>query len=294
MAARPVAYTLREYGRGVAGGLLFSLPLLYTMEVWWLGHSASPFRLIAFLGGTVALLVATSWAAGLRADERFRENVFEAAEELALGFITAAAVLALVGQFAPDGSIAEWVGKLTVEGAICALGVSVGTAQLGQTDSDRDEEEGGDEAGEGGSSDDDSDAGRAGGPRAFIGEAGFAALGAIVIAANVAPTEEIVMIAAEATRWGTVGIAAASLVMAVVLLNSDIRGSDRLAERQARGGSLLEAALTYAVALAVAAVLLWVFGQLDEQGPAAMLAQVVVLAFPATLGAAAGRLLLHP
>jgi hypothetical protein len=33
-AVRSTGESLREYGRGVAGGLLFSLPLLYTVEVW--------------------------------------------------------------------------------------------------------------------------------------------------------------------------------------------------------------------------------------------------------------------
>src|SRR5687768_4310411 len=38
---RSITESLREYGRGVAGGLMFSLPLLYTMEVWWAGFNTS-------------------------------------------------------------------------------------------------------------------------------------------------------------------------------------------------------------------------------------------------------------
>src|SRR5690348_9303056 len=45
--ARPVTKSLQEYGRGIAGGILFSLPLLYTMEVWWAGFSVHPWRLAA-------------------------------------------------------------------------------------------------------------------------------------------------------------------------------------------------------------------------------------------------------
>ena len=41
---RPIAKSLQEYGRGIAGGMLFSLPLLYTMEVWWAGFSIHPWR----------------------------------------------------------------------------------------------------------------------------------------------------------------------------------------------------------------------------------------------------------
>ncbi len=42
----PVSNSLREYARGMAGGLMFSLPLLYTMEVWWTGFVAEPMRLL--------------------------------------------------------------------------------------------------------------------------------------------------------------------------------------------------------------------------------------------------------
>lgn len=33
-------------GRAFAGALLFSLPILMTMEMWWLGFSMEPWRLI--------------------------------------------------------------------------------------------------------------------------------------------------------------------------------------------------------------------------------------------------------
>jgi uncharacterized membrane protein len=46
------------------------------------------------------------------------------------------------------------------------------------------------------------------------------------------------------------------------------------------------------VALVAAAVLLWAFGRFDGAGTAGSVRQVVVLGFPAVLGAAAARLLL--
>ncbi|MCA1627000.1 MAG: TIGR02587 family membrane protein, partial [Acidobacteria bacterium] len=45
---RSVNKSLKEYIRGVAGGLLFSLPLLYTMEVWRMGVVAHPWRLVIY------------------------------------------------------------------------------------------------------------------------------------------------------------------------------------------------------------------------------------------------------
>ena len=51
---RTVGESFREYGRGIAGGLLFSLPLLYTMEVWFAGFLMPPHRQLAYvLGGLV-------------------------------------------------------------------------------------------------------------------------------------------------------------------------------------------------------------------------------------------------
>ena len=52
-----VAKSLREYARGMAGGLMFSLPLLYTMEVWWTGFVADPMRLLIYVAATFVLLL---------------------------------------------------------------------------------------------------------------------------------------------------------------------------------------------------------------------------------------------
>jgi len=52
-------------------------------------------------------------------------------------------------------------------------------------------------------------------------------------------------------------------------------------------------AITYVAALFAAAVLLWFFGRFAQHGASINAAQCVVLGFPATLGAAAGRLLLR-
>ncbi|MBW3537739.1 MAG: TIGR02587 family membrane protein, partial [Actinobacteria bacterium] len=43
----------QDLARGIAGGLLFGVPLLYTMEVWWLGGTTSPPRMLVILGVTL-------------------------------------------------------------------------------------------------------------------------------------------------------------------------------------------------------------------------------------------------
>jgi len=41
--------SIQEYARGIAGGMMFSLPLLYTMEMWWSGFILHPLRLAGLM-----------------------------------------------------------------------------------------------------------------------------------------------------------------------------------------------------------------------------------------------------
>jgi putative integral membrane protein (TIGR02587 family) len=280
---RPVSRSLREYARGIAGGLLFSLPLLYTMEVWWAGFMTRPPRLLAYFAAGFLLLFAYNRYSGLREDASWLEVAFEAVEEMGLGLLVSVLMLWLLGQIQAGMPLSEIVGKVVVEGVTAAIGVSVGSAQLGgdgkdqglrQGDKSRVEES----------------------PEALGGQAVLAACGAVLFASNVAPTEEIVMIAAEASRWKVLGLALLSLgLCALVLFYSDFRGSNRAHPGDRRGWTTVisRTVLNYAVALVASAFILWFFGRFAGASLAAGLAQTVVLGVAAALGASAGRLLLQ-
>lgn len=271
--ARSVADSLQEYGRGVAGGLIFALPLLYTQEVWDLGAGMLPGQLLAGLAATFLLLLGYNRYAGLRKDAGWAEVVIDSVEELGLGFLVAALILALLSQIGADMRPNAIVGAVLLEGLLAAIGVSVGTAQLGA----------GDDQGEG-QADSRGDDGLAG--RLALG-----ACGATLIAANVAPTEEIAIIAGEAGGWQLLGMAALALLLtALIVFYSDFAGSG---PRPGVAAILRETVGTYAVALLVSAALLWFFNRLHGQDPAVVVARVVVLGVPAALGASAGRLLLR-
>src|SRR5215203_5687491 len=87
---RQVSQSLREYARGVTGGLLFSLPLLYTMEVWWAGFIARPLRLLVYLLAGFLLLFGYNRYAGLHEDASWADVAFEAVEEMGLGLLVSA------------------------------------------------------------------------------------------------------------------------------------------------------------------------------------------------------------
>lgn len=273
-----VSKSLREYGRGVAGGLMFSLPLLYTMEVWWAGFMAHPYRLLAYVVVTFVLLLGYNRYAGLRRDSSMKEVAIDSVEEMGIGLLLAGLVLFLVGRITLEMPANEIVGLIVVEAMTVAIGVSIGTAQLGAGGKE-------DEGLKGSSSKNEIH---------FGGQMVLAFLGAVLFAANLAPTEEIVIIGIETSWLKLVGVAVFSLLIAYLILHySDFKGAKEFVSADHPTLILLGTVLTYAIALTAAAMILWFFGRFDDVTMYTALAQTVALGLAATLGASAGRLLLQ-
>ena len=303
---RPVSESLQEYARGVAGGLIVSLPLLYTMEVWWAGFISHPWRLCVYVLATFLLLLGYNEFAGLRRDSCFREVVVDSVEEMGIGLVVAALLLWLIGRVTWGMPASEAAGQIVIEAMTVAIGVSVGTAQLG-VGGDEDKGAGDDSAGDdsaggesaGGESAGGESAGAAvgtgdGGARHFGGQVVVALCGAVLFAANVAPTEEIVQIAVEISAWRLLGLALLSLALAALILYySGFAGASKHVRFDRRHDVLVGTAVTYAVALFASALILWFFGRFDGAATEIVVAQTVVLGVAATLGSSAGRLLLQ-
>ncbi len=276
--SRTVRQSLHEYGRGVAGGLMFSVPLLYTQEMWQSGFALEPWRILLFGAATFGLLLLYNRFSGLRKDATFAEVAIDSVEEMGIGLVLSALVLALTGRISAETGGNEALGKIVMEAMTVAIGVSVGTAQLGAPDDDDDA----------GHEDDDAD------PAAYIPQMAIALCGAVLFAANVAPTEEVLIVAVENSLAALLGIAAASLgVCALVFHFADFQGAD---QHVARGSWILAVrgvVSAYAVSLLASAAFLWFFLRFDGEPPAHCLALTVALAFPAVLGASAGRLILE-
>ena len=269
-----IAESLREYGRGIGGGFLFSLPLLLTMEVWDAGVTVSPVRLLAGLAATFVLLCGYNAYAGLRHDTRLDEILVDSVEELGIGLALSAGILWMLGRINGASSLPEVTGLILVEGFFVAVGVSVGTAQLtGATD------EGGQPSGR---------------QQTIASELALAFCGAVLIAANVAPTEEILVLASEMGPLLLLAVLLSSLVLAATLLYfSNFRGSARFAGNRGLFGVVHGTAITCAAGLVASAAVLWFFGRFDGHSLTLNVAQCVVLGMAGTLGAAAGRLLLR-
>jgi putative integral membrane protein (TIGR02587 family) len=288
---RSISKSLQEYGRGIAGGILFSLPLLYTMEVWWAGFSIHPWRLVAAVLTTLVLLLGYNRYAGLRSDAGMLEVVIDSIEELGIGLVIATTVLWLLGRIRSDMPVSEIAGKIIVESLIVAIGVSVGTAQLGGGNGD--DADTGMESTDGASSPASQEQ-VTGGEASFLGQLALSFCGAVLIAANVAPTEEIIMLAVEIEPWRLFGLALFSITLSTLILYfSDFKSTRRLRSNRGFLAVFRSAIITYAVALVTSAMLLWFFGSFAGFAPSTCLAETIVLGVAAVLGASAGRLLLQ-
>jgi len=275
---RSTAESLQEYGRGIAGGLMFSIPLLYTMEVWWAGFMLHPGRILIYAIATFALLLLYNRFAGLRRDATLAEVVIDSVEEMGIGLVLSALILWLTGRIGWEMDGREVLGKIVVEAMTVAIGVSVGTSQLGT----------GDDGDEGLSGEEEEDA------SAYFPQLSLALCGAVLFAANVAPTDEISVIAVESTPGKLLLISLFSILLGSLILQfSGFRGAGRYVARDTALLAVRGIVTTYAVALVASVGSLWFFGKLDGEPFSQCLAQTIVLALPAVLGASAGRLLLQ-
>jgi putative integral membrane protein (TIGR02587 family) len=260
----------------VAGGLLFSLPLLYTQEVWDAAFNMPPHRQLVYVLLALVLLLGYNRYAGLHPDSTWGEVVIDSIEEMGIGLLLSAIVLLLLGRLTPGQDLGEVVGRIVVEAVTVAIGVSVGTAQLGGSEgvkqtgmADKHEVR-------------------------FGGQLTLAVCGAVLFAANVAPTEEIIVIGIELPGYQLAALGLATMAVGtLILFYSDFRGARRWVRAQGFGSVLRGAVITYAVGLVTSAAILWLFGRFDGVGPIAVAGQCVTLGVASTIGASAGRLLLQ-
>ena len=279
---KPIHESLKEYGRGITGGLLFSLPMLYTMELWWAGFIANSLQLILYFIIGIGLLLIYNRYVGIREDHSFFEGLLESLEEMGMALLVTIFILWITGRITPLMSLNEISGKVVVEAVTVAIGISVGKSQLGKEDDEKDK-------------DDKKDQKHNSTQPDLIRAIGIALCGAILIASNVAPTDEVVVIALETEVYKLLLIALLSIgIGGAVLYYINFTGTEEFVlkehhHRKAFAGTLI----MYAIALSSSAFMLWFFGRFGGLSLYGIIAETVVLGFPAALGASAGRLLIQ-
>jgi len=282
------ATELNDIVRGACGGFLFGIPLLYTMEVWWVGSTAQPPRIMMAIAGTFIAVFWLNRTEGFRRTRRSRpyEAFMDTVEAMAIGLLCAAMVLILLRELTFDTSLREALGKVIFESVPFALGVALAGQFLGDT---RDAEPQPPEP----SSPSKTEA--AGSLNATLADVGATLIGAIVIGFNISPTDEIPMVAAAVSAPWLLSIIAASLLISYGIV-FEAGFADQRKRQQQQGlfqRPLSETVMSYLVSLIAAMIMLWFFERLTLSDPWTMwLEQTLLLGLPATIGGAAGRLTL--
>ncbi|WEX10633.1 TIGR02587 family membrane protein [Chelativorans sp. AA-79] len=259
--------------RAFGGALIFSLPMLMTMEMWWLGFYLDRFRLSLLLILNIPLLVLLSRHAGFEETVEWREDLRDASIAYGIGILASGVILYLLGIVRYDMPLDEIVGKIAIQSVPASIGALLGRSQLGGRKA---ESPGGPEG------------------EAYASEMFLMAIGALFLGLNVAPTEEMILISYKMTEWHAVGLVALSVsLMHGFVYALEFKGQSPLLPGVPWWSVFLRFTVVgYAVAVLVSLYVLWTFGRTDGASAMQVLMAVVVLAFPASLGAAAARLIL--
>ena len=222
--------------RGMCGGFLFGVPVLYTIEVWWIGSSVSPPWLIGVLLTTLLGTYLLSSTAGFRKSQAAtkREAFADAVEAIALGLLCAALMLVVMRQITLETRLSGAIGQIIFESVPFSLGVALANQFL----------QGGD--------DDSSDSKKSQAPqkseRFFpennlnetISDISVTLLGAVIVAFSIAPTDEVTVLVSAIHGLWLLAIVIISLVLSYSIVfqaNFTRQSQRRLQEGPISGAS---------------------------------------------------------
>ncbi len=270
--------------RGIAGALLFALPMLMTMEMWELGFYMDRTRLLVLLLINLPLLVILSDKVGFEETSTWRQAIRDANIAYALGILASGLILVAMGVVKADQSFHEIIGMIAIQAVPASIGAMLGRSQLGGQSADNGD----------GDRDTDNDDPVHRRETSYSGELFLMAVGALFLSLNVAPTEEMILLSYKMSPWHALLVIAASLmVMHGFVYALSFKGSHDLAEGTPSWHAFVRFTLPgYVIAGLISTYCLWTFHRTDDVGSTQILMAIVILSFPGAIGAAAARLIL--
>lgn len=259
-------------GRGVGGALLFALPMQMTMEMWALGFTMDRWRLVLLLVLAIPLLVGISHRIGFEETFSWKAAIRDAMIAYGIGIVTSAVMLSLFKLLMAGMPPEEITGKIAVQAIPASIGALLGRSQLGSGKDDTGDEQ----------------------QSSYGSELFMMAVGALFLNLNMAPTEEMILIAYKMTPWH----ALATIVMSITLMHAFVyavsfKGGHELSSDTPWWHAFIRFTLPgYVIALIISLYALWSFERLDGGSFTPAMMAMIVLAFPGAIGAAAARLIL--
>ncbi|HEX6927909.1 MAG TPA: TIGR02587 family membrane protein [Gammaproteobacteria bacterium] len=258
-----------DYARAMAGALIFSFPLLMTMEMWWMGMYLERYRLALFIVVLVPVVFGLSRYSGFRETRNWYDDIIDGLVAFSAGMLATSLFLLVFGVLDFNMPLSEIAGKIGVLAGPASIGAIVASKQLGDAQNEKEKY-----------------------GAKYGGELFIMVAGGLFVAFNVAPTEEMIVIAYKMTLWHTLALVILSLlIMHGFVYTVGFRGQHEGPE----GATFWRLAIHftvvgYALALLVSAYVLWTFGRFDGMGMTGILTTTAVLGFPAAFGAALARL----
>ena len=269
---------LRGLVRAFSGAFLFGVPLLYTMEMWWLGDVAGPGHLLLVLGIALVANFGLVSAAGFKEGKSLFSRIEQTMDAVAVGAVGSSIVLLTLNQLNFDQPPLAVLAKIVVQTLPLSIGASLAILVFD-----------GDKSREG---DDDQGSRMSTWWHALLNDVGATAIGAAFISSNVAPTEEIPMLAARMEYWHLLALIGLTLLTGYIIVFAS--GFDPAAKRDRQHlfqHPATETVLSYLVSLIVGFGVLAIMKQIGAGDPPSfVLAETLVLALPAMVGGAAGRI----
>lgn len=262
--------------RAFGGAILFSFPLLMTMEMWFLGFHIDSWRLALFTLLAVPLLVGLSYYDGFEPTSCLTDDAVDTFVAYAVGFVTATTTLLAFGIIKLEMSAGEIIGKISIQAIICSFGAMFAQSLLS------------------GGEDESEEAENRKRDASYFGELFLMAVGAVFLSMSVAPTEEMSLISYQMTDWHTFALAVATLLLMHAFVYAEFRGHEKTTSGDE---SFLNVffrftVVGYAIVLLISFYILWTFGATDDMNFSEKIRVVVVLGFPAAVGASASRFIL--
>ncbi len=253
--------------------MIFTAPILMTMEMWDLGPNIAPMRLALLLLVMIPVLVLLNHYSGFRRGGQLSDWIADALVAMLVAAFAAAVILSIFGVITSEMSLREIVGKVGLQTVPGSLGATLARSQLGSNNPLDDPEA--DEPG-------------------YASELFLMIVGALFLSVNIAPTEEVHLIAYKMTEWQKIGLMLGSLsLMHAFVYEFEFRGAHDPEPGAGFFSIFFRYSLVgYMLVMAVNLYILWTFGRTEGLGVSEVMSSVIVLSFPGALGGAVARLIL--
>lgn len=265
--------------RLMSGAFLFGVPLLYTMEMWWIGQYVEIWKLALFL--TLALAVGIPLALFGRTQNKIGllRSIGQSIVSVSIGILAAMVVLAVLNRIAWGDPLKTVMGMVLIQSVPLGIGAAAANAMFTGG-----EEENSEEAGESFYSS----------PwRAALNDVSATLAGAVFVALPIAPTDEIEMLAVEMTFWHELALVGLTLLVSYAIVFESGFSPEQTQAPGPFQHPITETVLSYLISLVVAFVSLYLFDRVQLSDPLTFIvSRVVVLSLPAAIGGAAGRVVI--